>query len=87
MRLDEFPELLTSSDVRKILGLSSSELANARRRDPNFPAPDPRHSRIRSPRWTKPDFVRWMVSEGRAPVTVLPDLEGLFRNRCFGPRR
>lgn len=75
MRLDEFPELLTSSDVRKILGLSSSELANARRRDPNFPAPDPRHSRIRSPRWTKPDFVRWMVSEGRAPVTVLPDLD------------
>ena len=23
----------------------------------------------------KPDFVRWMVSEGRAPVTVLPDLD------------
>lgn len=75
MRLDDFPDLLAPSDVRKILSLSPTGLANARRRDPGFPEPDPQHSRIRSPRWAKSDFIRWMVREGKAPVTVLPDLD------------
>lgn len=75
MNLESLPDLLTSADIRKLLNLSSSGLANTRRRDSGFPAPDPKLSRIRSPRWQKAAFLRWMVSGGLAPVTVLPDLD------------